>query len=155
MQTMAEATRVRIKRQIEPKMKSLTFRGRIFMGGKRLFWRSIFSRHYKLNSFSVFWAAAPKGPMTYAFTHMGDFLLLLLLLHPPLWLQSPNSSPEAPIPASRLLFQPWGLNPSPKAQTPASRLQSQPEGSNPNQIAPILASSHKSQHWVFYPSLNA
>ena len=31
-----------------------------------------------------FWAAAPKGPMTYAFTHMGDFLLLLLLLlHPP------------------------------------------------------------------------
>ena len=25
-------------------------------------------------------AAAPKGSMTYAFTHMGDFLLLLLLL---------------------------------------------------------------------------
>ena len=24
-------------------------------------------------------AAAPKGSMTYAFTHMGDFLLLLLL----------------------------------------------------------------------------
>ena len=27
-----------------------------------------------------FWAAVPKGSMTYAFTHMGDFLLLLLLL---------------------------------------------------------------------------
>ena len=27
-----------------------------------------------------FWAAAPKGLMTYAFTHMGNFLLLLLLL---------------------------------------------------------------------------
>ena len=27
-----------------------------------------------------FWAAAPKGSMTYAFTHMGNFLLLLLLL---------------------------------------------------------------------------
>ena len=25
-------------------------------------------------------AAAPKGSMTYAFTHIGDFLLLLLLL---------------------------------------------------------------------------
>ena len=26
-----------------------------------------------------FWAAAPKGSMTYGFTHMGNFLLLLLL----------------------------------------------------------------------------
>ena len=39
---------------------------------------------------SPFWAAAPKGSMTYAFTHMGDFLLLLLLLlrPPPLKSQS-------------------------------------------------------------------
>ena len=27
--------------------------------------------------FLPFWAAAPKGSMTYAFTHMGSFLLLL------------------------------------------------------------------------------
>ena len=46
-------------------------------------------------------AAAPKGSMTYAFTHMGDFLLLLLLLlllrPSPLKSQSrgPNSSLEA------------------------------------------------------------
>ena len=30
-----------------------------------------------------FWAAAPKGPMTYAFTQEKFLLLLLLLLHPP------------------------------------------------------------------------
>ena len=29
---------------------------------------------------AFFWAAAPKGSMTYAFKHMGNFLLLLLLL---------------------------------------------------------------------------
>ena len=32
------------------------------------------------SSATPFWAAAPKGPMTYALTHMGDFLFLLLLL---------------------------------------------------------------------------
>ena len=49
------------------------------------------------NIFGIpFWAAAPKGPITYAFAHMGNFLLfllLLLLLHllcPPLRLQSLN-----------------------------------------------------------------
>ena len=31
---------------------------------------------------SSFWAAAPKESMTYAFTHMGNFLLHLLLLYP-------------------------------------------------------------------------
>ena len=36
--------------------------------------------------FLSFWAAAPKGLMTYAFTHMGNFLLLFLLL---LLLRSP------------------------------------------------------------------
>ena len=30
----------------------------------------------------LFWAAAPKGPMTYPFTQ-GKFFLLLLLLRPP------------------------------------------------------------------------
>ena len=30
--------------------------------------------------FFSFWAAAPKESMTYAFTEMGNFLLLLLLL---------------------------------------------------------------------------
>ena len=48
------------------------------------------------------WAAAPKGSMSYAFTHMGNFLLLLLLLlrPPPLKSQSqgPNPSLEAQIP---------------------------------------------------------
>ena len=35
--------------------------------------------------FSCFWAAAPKGPMTYAFTQEKFLLLLLLLLlRPPL-----------------------------------------------------------------------
>ena len=51
-----------------------------------------------------FWAAAPKGPMTYAFTHMGDFLLLLFLLLPPL----PGFKTQilwASIPALRLKSQ--------------------------------------------------
>ena len=51
-----------------------------------------------------FWAAAPKGLMTYAFTHMGDFLLLLLLL---LLLRPPPS---------KLISWPWGHNPSLEAQ---------------------------------------
>ena len=62
-------------------------------------------------------AAAPKGSMTYAFTHMGNFfllLLLLLLLHPPLikfQSQGPNLSLEAQIPALRPKYQPRGPNP--------------------------------------------
>ena len=60
-------------------------------------------------SYVLFWAAAPKGPMTYALTHMGDFLLLLLLLllllrpPPP---QGPNPSPEAQILVWKLKSQP-------------------------------------------------
>ena len=52
---------------------------------------------------SPFWAAAPKGSMTYAFTHMGSFLLLLLLLLRTPLPQSPGPylSLEAHIPASR------------------------------------------------------
>ena len=49
-----------------------------------------------------FWAAAPKGSMTFAFTHMGDFLLLLLLLL--LLLRTPPPLP----PASRPISQPGG-----------------------------------------------
>ena len=52
-----------------------------------------------------FWAAAPKGSMTYAFTHMGNFLLLPLLQRTP---------PQ--IPALRPKFQPRGRNPSLEAQ---------------------------------------
>ena len=37
------------------------------------------SVHWSVGRLVPFWAAAPKGSMTYAFTHMGDFLLLLLL----------------------------------------------------------------------------
>ena len=81
-------------------------------------------------SITAFWAAAPKGPMTYAFTHTGDFLLLLLLLHHPL---TPASKPKG----SRLQSQPKGSNLSLKAPTPTSRLQSQPGSSNPDYIAPI------------------
>ena len=44
------------------------------------------------SSASPFWAAAPKGSMTYAFTHMGDFLLLLL--HLLLLLCPPPSNPS-------------------------------------------------------------
>ena len=42
-------------------------------------WFKITTIIKKNNMFSTFWAAAPKGPMTYAFTQ-GKFLLLLLLL---------------------------------------------------------------------------
>ena len=51
-----------------------------------------------------FWAAAPKGPMTYAFTQEKILLLLLLLLllRPPP--RGPNSSLEAQILALRPKF---------------------------------------------------
>ena len=54
---------------------------------------------------SPFWAAAPKGPVTYAFTQ-GKFLLLL---RPPRT-RYPNSSLEAQISALRPKSQPWGPN---------------------------------------------
>ena len=80
-----------------------------------------------------FWAATPKGPMTYAFTHMGNFLLLLLLLlflllRPPPDLK-PRFQPPAQIPALGVIFKPQGFIPSVMAPFPASRLQSQPPGS--------------------------
>ena len=65
-----------------------------------------------------FWAAALKESMTNAFTHMGDFLLLLLLC------------PPLQIPVSRPKFWSQSLNPSLKAQIPASRPKFQPRGPN-------------------------
>ena len=84
--------------------------------------------------------------MTYAFTHMGNFLLLLLLLRPPLVSnsrpkhqpQSPNTSLEAQIIALRHKCQPSGPNPSLKTQIAATKPKSQPHG-------PIQASKPKSQ----------
>ena len=55
-------------------------------------------------------SVAQKGSMTYAFTHMGNFLLLLLLL----------------------LCLPPPSNPSLKAQIPVSRPKSQSRGPNPS-----------------------
>ena len=70
----------------------------------------------------AFWAAAPKGSMTYAFTHMGNFLLLLRTPPPP--------SLQAYISAWRPISQPRGPNPSLEAQIPPSRPKSQPQGPN-------------------------
>ena len=81
------------------------------------------------NIFGIpFWAAAPKGPITYAFTE-----------------NSPSSSPytphflEARIPTFRPKFQPLGSKFSLEAQNPASRLISQPQGPNPSLQALIPA----------------
>ena len=54
------------------------------------------TQKYLKHSFFHFWAAAPKGSMTYAFTHMGYFLLLLF--------QNPTSRPKSQLqgPNSRL-----------------------------------------------------
>ena len=60
----------------------------------------------------TFWAAAPKGPMTHAFTYAE--------IYPP--------SPAPPLPPP----SPRGPNPSLEAQIPVSRLKSQPQGANPS-----------------------
>ena len=101
---------------------------------------------------TLFWAAAPKGPMTYALTHMGDFLLLLLLL---LLLRPPLFSSEAQILVAGLIFQPEGPNSSLKAQILASRLKSQPQSSNPNLEAHIPTLRLKSRPRSSNPSLEA
>ena len=54
-----------------------------------------------------FWAAAPKGSMTYAFTHMGNFLLLRT---------PPPPSLQAHFSAWRPITQPRGPNSSLEAQ---------------------------------------
>ena len=99
-----------------------------------------------------FWAASPKGPMTYAFTHMGNFLLLLLLLlllilllRPPPLTSKPPPQPPAQIPALGLISKPQGSIPSVMSPIPASNLQSQPPGSNLSLEAPIPASRLQSQ----------
>ena len=56
-------------------------------------------------------AGAPKGSMTYTFTHMRNFLLLLLLCIPL----------QAHISALRPISQPRGRYPSFEAQTPVLR----------------------------------
>ena len=71
------------------------------------------------------WAVAPKGSMTYAFTHMGDFLLLVLHTPPPLGLYL---SLEGHIPVLRPKSQPQGPNPSPEPEIWASRPGSGPLG---------------------------
>ena len=46
-----------------------------------LFFVSLYTSSFPIiYTISTFWEAASKGPMTHAFTHMTDFLLLLLLL---------------------------------------------------------------------------
>ena len=77
------------------------------------------SIHLLVGQLVPFWAAAPKGPMTYAFTQE-KFLLL-----------RPSTPFEAHILALRLKSQPRGPNSSLKAQILALRLKSQPQGSNP------------------------
>ena len=61
---------------------------------------------------------APKGSMTYAFTHMGDFLLLLLL----------GLSLEAGVLTLRLRFGPQGWDLGLKARILAFRLGFWPLG---------------------------
>ena len=73
----------------------------------------LFPSSFLFLPFPSFWAAAPKGSMTYAFTHMGNFLLLLLLLRTP-----PPPSLQAYISAWRPISQPRGPNPSLDAQIP-------------------------------------
>ena len=62
-----------------------------------------------------FWAAAPKGSMTYAFTQ-GNFLPLLLLLL--VLLRTPPPHLQAHISASKPISQPRGPNPSLEAEIP-------------------------------------
>ena len=90
-------------------------------------------------------AAAPKGTMTYVFTHRGNFSSSFSSVCPlPPRLKSqppgPNPSLKAQIPASRPKSQPWGSNSNLEAQIPVSRLKSQPQGSNPCLYAQIPAS---------------
>ena len=75
-------------------------------------------------------AAAPKGSITYDFTHMGDFLLLLRpSVHPPIL--------KAQIPVPRPKSQSRGPNPIQKAQIPGLGPKSHPLGSNPSCEAQI------------------
>ena len=100
----------------------------------------------------LFWAAAPKGLMTYAFTHGEISPFPPVYPTPPL---RPYSSIEAQILDSRPKSQPWGLNPRLEAQIPGSRLKSQAQGSNPKLKAQILGLRLKSQARGSNPSPKA
>ena len=82
------------------------------------------------------WAAALTGLMACVFTHMRNFLLLLLF-HPPCL------KLKAQIPASRPKYQPWGPDHSFQAQIPAFKSKSQPRNSN---------RSHKAQFPTTWPN---
>ena len=73
-----------------------------------------------------FGAAETKGSMTYAFTRMGNFLLLPPSFSYPPFPLGPNPSLETKIPTSWSSFQPQGPNPRGKAQIPAQRPKYQP-----------------------------
>ena len=78
--------------------------------------------NFSCRSINPFWAATPTGSMTYAFTLMGSFLLIFLLL----------LCPPPPFPVSRPKFQSQGPNSSLEAQIPVLRPKSQPQGPNPS-----------------------
>ena len=79
-----------------------------------------------------FWAAAPKGPMTYPFSHRGNFSFF-------------SSFFFFSVPPLRLKSQPQGSNPSPNAQIIVSSLRAQilrasdPQSLNPSLKAQISA----------------
>ena len=100
------------------------------------------SRKVRNTRFRCFWAAAPKGSMTYAFT-----LLLLLLLPLP-----SNPSLEAQILVSRTKSQSGGPNPHLEAQILASRPKSLPGGLDPSLEAQI--SSLRLGSWPLGCDLN-
>ena len=88
--------------------------------------------HVSVGHLVPFWAVAPKGSMTYAFTHMGNFLLFSFVPPPPSGLYL---SLEAHIPVSRPKSQSRGSNPSFEAKIIASRPKSQPRGPNSSKEA--------------------
>ena len=128
----------------------------------------------------LFWAAAPKGSMTYAFTH-GEISPSSpsSSAYPPLALETqlsalraisqprgPDSIPENKIPASRPKPLSQGRNSSLtaqfsasrpklslKAKIPASRPKSQPQGPIPSLKAEIPASCTNSSPRVQIPAL--
>ena len=80
---------------------------------------SSFSLNRCPHSSDPFWVEAPKESISYTFTHMGNFLLLLLLI--------PLHTPPT-IPVSRPNFQSQGPNPSCKTPIPAKRSRFGPQG---------------------------
>ena len=81
--------------------------------------RSVFGLFFKKS----FWAAAPKGSMTYAFAHIGVFFSVHPVTRSKSQSPNPNPSLKAQISATRLKSPPLSSNPSFKAPIPASRLK--------------------------------